>query len=1506
MKVNRLTDYFLTHRTLFWSLVVMLVAGGLFCYHLMPKLEDPFTANRMAAVVVPYPGASAGLVEERVAKPLEEQIYTLPDIRNVFTTCHSDMAMIQVEFNYELSAEEVENHYGLLRRKVSDFEPSLPSGTYDPIIIDDMSDIYGIMYALTGDGYKNEELYGYACTIRDELLQVKGVKRVNIVGKRPQQINIRVNRDRVAGNGLLPTEIMLALQSVGIPHMSGRYDVGDESLPYDIQEETSIDDIKNIPVRLLPSGNARLCDLVDDVTLDYAEPQQNGYFVDGEPALAICVTMENSAVVPDVGDLVEERVGKCMETMPIGIDIQKVFFQPDLVNKALDGFMINLIESVLIVVIVLTLFMGWRSGVIISLGLILTILGSFIGLFAWGTTMQRMSLGAFIIAMGMLVDNAVVVMDGILVDRRKGLDRQTFLTRIVGQTAMPLLGATLIAIVSFIGVYLSTGATAEYASDIFRVIAFSLFVSWILAVTQIPVCADKWLPKSVENEKESRLSLIMQRWMRKTLNVVMNHRLTSLVVAVVLLILSIVGFRFVKMMFFPDFEYSQCVVECFWPEPTNAGQVKQYLLDMTDELLKDKEIKRVCASQGSAPARYCMVRPMTSGGNCYGELMVDFEDYETMIRKMGEIREKLRAQYPDAYIRMRKYNLSIATSHTIEVEFNGPDTKVLHQLAEQAKEIMRGSDQIDHYSIQDDWLPMGQHLHVAYNEHNGQSLGISRADVAGALMAAGDGKPIGMVTDGDSRQIIYLQVRNDDGSRIANLNEVPVWSMMNLHLGDIDYKTLVTSGGREEFNERMFRSVPLSVVADSIDLKYQEDVIRRRNGKRAIEVECDPNPYNGASIKSAQTSIQDAIENMALPDGYSMIWRGEESNTREAIPPILVNSIVGVVAMLIILLLLFRSWRTIIIMLCCIPFIFCGIVPGLKLTGSPFTFMAIIGMLGLMGMMIKNVVVLMDEIELRMKQGGNPVQAIIEASVSRTRPVMMASVTTIVGVMPLLSDPMYASMAITIMCGLLVGTIATLVLFPLFYALAYGISNDGFKKSNIVYVVLPVALLLAPAGLNAQSDTLTLNFDSCLQRAIDNSYAIKKSANTERVAELQRKEVLTKFFPSISASASVGYIKQQDIVTGDLMNVDLSFDGMYLAGFQLVQPVFAGGQIVNGYRLSKEAQNARHLQHQLSKATVKQDLVQRYWTYVATRSKVKLLNEYLAQIDTAKAYVEGAVAAGLTLENDLMRLETSRLNILYQLERAKAGQELCRMSLSEMMNIPYDSIYLMPGDVEINIRRNESMGGSVDNRLEVRLLMSNLRIAQLQKKIKVGEFLPQLGLVGMYCWFGNVNMGIDATNLFMMLPNIIPPEVLAGIPGMAGMNPKTTHEIKGDAPLVMLSLKVPLTDWIGGGMAIKRSQLEVENAKLDLEENKKLMTLELRQAEMKMTSSWKLLESSEKALQSATEQLRIMRDRYEVGMCTLLELLASQSDWHKAESDHIEAQTLYKINEADYLRCRGE
>ena len=962
-------------------------------------------------------------------------------IDNVESYSYNDLSLIQVELTTTTKDEEVEQCWDLLRRKVGD--TVLPEGASRPVVKDDFGNVFGMFYALTGDGMNDRELADYAELIKREVNDLEGVERVDLYGKRSDCIYISLLQDRMANLGVKPAEVLTTLNGQNKTTYSGYYDNGDHRIRINVTDKfKTVDDIGNLLIQGHDDDQLRLRDIAR-IEKGYEAPVRNQMFRDGERAMGILIAASGDADIVKVGMEVDRKMEQLKENrLPAGVEVHKVFFQPERVGDSLGTFVVNLVESVFIVVLILMLAMGFKSGLIIGISLVITVLGSFLFLQSAGGTMQRVSLGAFILAMGMLVDNAIVIIDGILVDLKAGKPRMEAMTAIGRQTAMPLLGATLIAIIAFLPIFLSPDTAGVYTRDLFIVLAVSLLLSWVLALVHVPLMANRKLAAGIATDAAGARVYkgAAYRWLRACLHLGLKHRWSMVAGMVLLLVLSGIGYGYMRQGFFPDMVYDQLYLEYKLPEGNNSTQVVSDLQEIEAYLKTRSEVTHVTMAVGGTPGRYNLVRSVANPSLAYGELIVDFTSPEALVKNMDDIQAYLTAHYPEAYVKLKRYNLMFK-KYPIEAQFNGPDPAVLHQLADSARRIMEQTPEV--CLITTDWDHPIPVLRIDYDQAAARALGLSRSDVSMSLLAVGGGIPIGAFYEGIHKDNIYLKCLDENGDPIDDLSNAQVFSTLpSLHgLMTEEMMVKLKSGTiqKEEMVESLLGSTPLRQIVKSIRLDWEDPVVPRYNGQRSQRVQCSP--VAGIETEKAWQIVSEQIERIPLPDGYSLQWQGEKNASTRSMKYLFKNFPLAIILMIAILIMLFKDYRKPAIIFCCIPLVVVGVVAVMLLTGKTFNFVAIVGTLGLIGMLIKNGIVLMDEITLQLGRGVEPIAALVDSAQSRLRPVMMASLTTILGMIPLLTDAMFGSLAASIMGGLLFGTIITLLFIPVLYALFFHIKN---------------------------------------------------------------------------------------------------------------------------------------------------------------------------------------------------------------------------------------------------------------------------------------------------------------------------------------------------------------------------------------------------------------------------------------------------------------------------------
>ncbi len=1000
------------------TILVAVLLGGIIAYTKIGKLEDAEIPIKAATVVTVYPGATAHEVELEVTDVLEKAIQKLENIDDIKSVSRPGMSYITVEIQPTVKTPQLPQLWDHLRRKVNDVKGSLPSGAMEPIVNDDFADVYGILYAITAEGYSHDELTKYTEYIERELLSVKGVRRSQIFGEQTETVDITFSPEKLAGLSINPMMIAMAIQNQTAIINPGAIVSGADRIRVGVGEKImSVDEIKNLLIQIPGGGTLKLGDIAE-VSRSYMKPKSSALYYNGIEGLSLGLSNESGINVVKLGERLDEKLVEIQRELPVGIEINQVYYQPDRVDAAVKNFMWNLIISVVIVIVVLLFAMGLRSGLLISSGLVFTILGTLIVMMAIGLPLHRITLAAIILAMGMLVDNAIVVADGILVDLKAGMDRSKAFINTAQKTAMPLLGATAVAILAFLPLRLSPNAAGEFLASLFTVLIISLSLSWVFAMIQTPFNARFFY--RIERPKGEKAQAYNSKFYRVFGNFlkwgIRNKYLFSLG-AFGVLFFALWSFRFVKVDFMSKIDYDQFYIEYNLPEGSDIEAVEADIKEIQDSILKMDGVHSVTTSLGRPCARYLLMRYMMTGGNNYGDLIVETDDIERVPTIIPEIEEYLNKCYPNALSRVQRYGATFADAD-IEVRFTGPDPAVLKDLATQAKTIFLADDNTKH--VTDDWKNEVKKIVPRYSVEKAQPLGLSRSDMGNSILVATNGMPIGAVYEGDKALPVMLKTSEKLEDNVTDIMNIPVW------------------GQQSQF------SVPLSQIADSLGLAWEYQVVNRYDNKRAIKAQCDVK--SGHTAAEVQAHFQDKIDAIALPDGYEMTWEGSTARSGEANEALFLFLPLALGLMLIIIIGLFNNFKQPLIIFLIFPFAFVGIVLGLVTTGVYLTFAGIIGALGLIGMMIKNSVVLLDEINHNLKAGKSRLQSTIDSVLSRLRPVMMASLTTILGMLPLVTDAMFNSTAIVIMFGLAVGAVITLVVMPVFYTVLYKVDVSELKK----------------------------------------------------------------------------------------------------------------------------------------------------------------------------------------------------------------------------------------------------------------------------------------------------------------------------------------------------------------------------------------------------------------------------------------------------------------------------
>lgn len=1006
--MKTLAKFFLKNRALSWLLLALILLGGVVAYVGMGKLEDaPFTIKQ-AVVTTTYPGASPFEVQQQVTDVLEEAIQSLGELYYLKTENRAGLSKITVYVKKEIRADAMQQLWDKLRRKVSDAQGKLPAGAGTSVVNDDFGDVLGVFYGLSSAVHTYRELEEQAERLKNELLAVPDVARFELYGVQNRTIEVEVDPSLLASSGLVMADIAAAFDRQNRIVDAGAVETAHNRLRIDAAGSfTTLEELENLTVTSRDGSYFRLGELAA-VSESYVRPARSRMEMDGLPTIGIAISTVADGNVVDMAERVAARLSQLEQDMPEGYCLRTVYDQGHESSVANDGFVLNLIISVVTVIAVLLFFIGMKNGILIGSGLVFSIFGTLIYMYGTGIALQRMSLAAIIIAMGMLVDNAIVVYDATLVNMQRGMRKRTAILAAVGTTAMPLLGATLIAVLTFLPVYLSPHITGELLSSLFIVIAVSLLLSWVLAVSQNVFFVQEFVRRPRPDELKGELfqGRMYDRF-RRALRWTIRRRWFVLASMVVLLAASALGFRCIPQQFMPLLDKQYFSVDVWLPEGTRVEETSRQAEALAEKLMQHEGVRHVSTFVGQTPPRYYLANAAYGPQSNYAQCLVEAVSPSVARSMQVGLQDELSQTFSDALIRVNRFELNSIPQALIEARFCGDDPRVLDSLTSMAIDIMRRNPKV--MNARNEWGNKAMLVRAAYDPVKAGRLNLGKADLMTAVKSTNDGTPVGIYRDGDKQVPVLLRTVGGGQLSQAALEDLPVWNGRN--------------------------SVPLAQVTDSIGIGWEWPLVKIYNRRLSMAAQCDVQP--GHTMKEVHGEIRDEIERIGLSAGYSFFWDSQYKDQKEAMEALIKYFPLAIVFLVLILVALFGNFRQPSIIFFILPLSVIGVVVGMLVTGFQFGFFCIAGWLGLLGMIIKNVIVLLDEVNIQRRAGVAPGEAIVEATVSRTRPVLMAAITTIFGSIPLLFDVVFGGMAATIVFGLSFATLLTLFVTPALYAVFY-------------------------------------------------------------------------------------------------------------------------------------------------------------------------------------------------------------------------------------------------------------------------------------------------------------------------------------------------------------------------------------------------------------------------------------------------------------------------------------
>lgn len=990
-----------------WLIMLIALFGGIWGFLSLGRLEDPAFTIKQAVISTQYPGATAEQVALEVSEPLESAIQKMGEVKEITSINRPGHSLIEVEMKSTFDGDALPDIWTKLRARIRDAAGQLPEGVSQPHVNDSFGDVFGLFYAVTAEGFSDSEKHDLATFLRRELLTVEGVADVDVSGLPEEAVFVEPDLAISINQNVPITSIAAAIANSNLVRPAGRLDAG----PMDtiLTAPAGSDTVSEIAGLSVGSGG-EVINVIDMARVYRARVDDPDVLIrfNGTEAFTLGVAGLADENIVEVGHAVDAKLAELGSQIPYGVALQPIYQQHLVVEKASNDFLVNLAMSVSIVVAVLALFMGWRAAVVVGTTLLLTVVGTVMFMNFFSIEMERISLGALIIAMGMLVDNAIVVAEGMQISMLRGKTSRDAAGEAASKTQIPLLGATVIGIMAFAGIGLSPDATGEFLFSLFAVIAISLLLSWLLALTATPLLGHYFFKQGKAGAGGGSYNGLIFRAYGGLLKLALKLRWLVVVGLIGVTVACFAGFGLMKQQFFPNSNTPLFFVHYKLPQGTNIATTAEHLGIVEDWLATREDVVSVATFAGQGATRFMLTYSAEKANPSYGHMIIRTETIDDIPTLQADLEAFGQARFPEGEFRTKRLVFGPGGGDPIQVRFSGPDPKVLRQLGDvAARRLVEISPNV--LALRHDWREQELVLKPIYATERAQTAGVNREDIADTLMFSTDGVTAGVFRERD--RLIPIVLRRDRADAYNLMDQIV-------------------------FSQSSGLPLPLEQMIDGVAAEVQNTLVHRRDRVPTLTVGADIPPDMTAD--SVMAEIAHLADEMDIPTGYKMEWGGELEDSAEAQESLGKQLPLSLLIMVLISVLLFNALRQPIIIWLLVPMSVNGVVIGLLGTGLPFTFTALLGLLSLSGMLIKNGIVLVEEIDLVRAEGKPLRDAIVEASVSRLRPVMLAAVTTVLGMLPLLGDAFFVSMAVTIMGGLTFATVLTLVAAPVFYLIFFG------------------------------------------------------------------------------------------------------------------------------------------------------------------------------------------------------------------------------------------------------------------------------------------------------------------------------------------------------------------------------------------------------------------------------------------------------------------------------------
>ena len=1017
MKKFNLADWALRHKSIIYYFIAVLLTFGIFSFTHMGRMEDPDFTMRTMVVGVSWPGASPQQMSDQVTDKLEEKLRDLPGVDYTKSFTDGSKSVIYINLKEDLPSNKIHPAWEEARNMINDEWKSLPSGVQGPSINDRFDDVYGTIYALSGDEFSYEEKRQQAENLKRQLLSVPNVKKITLIGVQEKSLDVTINKDKLASYQVSTQQLLTALkqQSAMVPAGMVNTDTNNVYLRINGVFD-SVDAVKNMPIRI-NNQTIRLGDIAD-VTMTYKDPSSPQFYYEGKPAIGIAISMDAGANNIEFGNAIDTKLKELKTTIPAGLSLDQVSNQPHIVKESIGDFSQSLFEAIAIVLLVSFASLGIRTGIVVALTIPVVVSTTFVLMYENGIYLHKVSLGALILALGLLVDDAIIVVEMMSVKLEEGFNHWRAATFAYESTAFPMLSGTLITCAGFLPLALAEGMVAEFTKSLSIVVFMALILSWIASVLVSPVLGYKIIENKAEKPESEwtrrdhimhRLKTVFYARFESLLHWALGHHKAVLLLTLGAFILSLLSFPLIKQEFFPSSTRNEIIVSMQFPQSSSIDYTQNQAKSL-DALLKDNEhIDHFTTYVGEGSPRFVLtLEPELPRANFMQTIIVtkSLEDRDALFK---DLQDQLNDQYPSALINMQFVQIGPPSKYPVMLRVSGPDASEVKTIANDVKAKMQ--EDKDLHNIAFDWPDTEPVAQIHIDPDKARMLGINSYAVSLHLQSLLSGTKSGEYYEGNQTIPVTFRLSGNENHNLAALSSLPIQT------GNGSY-------------------VPLSQIA-TISMSQEEGIIWHRNMMPTISIHANVGPGVLGNAKTKEIYNKLAEYRQDLPTGYTIDLDGSAEKSVTAVQKLLVPMPIMLFAIMTILMFQLKRIALMFMALFTAPLGLIGVVLALNITRTPLGFMAILGIIALSGMIIRNSIILLDQIEIHRAEGQSAREAIINSATLRFRPIMLTAIAAILGMIPLMGSVFWSPLAIAFSGGLLVATILTLIVLPVMYATWY-------------------------------------------------------------------------------------------------------------------------------------------------------------------------------------------------------------------------------------------------------------------------------------------------------------------------------------------------------------------------------------------------------------------------------------------------------------------------------------